>query len=102
MRKIFPSLIREGGYWQNGVELWSFIHSAVEEASAKEYQRGALMQVKLDAETVVSDRKQLEREIIKRVKRFTRKCPYMPVKDKEVYVEANMFLKDLLKKETNK
>ena len=32
MRKIFPSLIREGGYWQNGVELWSFIHSAVEEA----------------------------------------------------------------------
>ena len=44
-------------------DMWDFIHSAVSEASAKEYQRGALMQVKLDAETVVSDRKQIEREI---------------------------------------
>jgi len=40
MRKIFPSLIREGGYWQNNVELWDFIHSTLE-----------------------SERKQLEREI---------------------------------------
>jgi len=42
-------------------------------------------------------------EIVKLVKRMTRKCPYMPVRDKEVYIELNEFLKLLRQsKEDNK
>jgi len=75
MRKIFPSLIREGGYWQNNVELWDFIHSALE-----------------------SERKQMEKEIrgMKRKPNSNYATNAIP------YNQALQDVLDLLKKETKK
>ena len=77
-------------------DVWDFISQAITEA----YKDGVLMghfeeskdRMWYIKRAITEAREEERKRIIKIAKELSRKCPYMPRKDKEVYVEMNMFL----------